>query len=392
MNKLFQKIVISITALALAINLSPLAAVADQYDDFVNSGQLHNLLSDGNFVDVNSLTVQQIQDFLNSNNSWIKDFVDNSDAGHGRSTAQIIWDAAHGKYEASGSYNGINISELTGTVSPKVIMVYLQKEQSLISRTTYNEWAMTASMGYFCYSGVSGDGNNNGCKDIYEGFTKQIENGAWQLRYNYERACGTGFSDYQVGQTIHTSDGGGGYNVNLTNRATSAAYRYTPYVFYSAYNVWNLFNNVYFSGSAPPPPPPDSSSNDTAAYIRTTYTDSVTISGTKNTDHKAYFGNTLIADTGITTWQVIYNLQIGDNSSAVIYKDAGDIEVARKTISVARRKRADANGDSTVNIADLSLLGDTWGQSVTTSTGADFNGDGVVNIADLSILGDNWGQ
>jgi len=46
----------------------------------------------------------------------------------------------------------------------------------------------------------------------------------------------------------------------------------------------------------------------------------------------------------------------------------------------------DANGDSLVNAADLSVLLGQFGQGVAPGTGADFNGDGLVNGADLSVL------
>jgi len=46
----------------------------------------------------------------------------------------------------------------------------------------------------------------------------------------------------------------------------------------------------------------------------------------------------------------------------------------------------DANGDSAVDAADLSVLLGQFGESVTPGTGADFNNDGNVNSADLSVL------
>jgi len=46
----------------------------------------------------------------------------------------------------------------------------------------------------------------------------------------------------------------------------------------------------------------------------------------------------------------------------------------------------DANGDRTVNGADLSVLLGQFGDSVTPGTGADFNASGDVNGADLSVL------
>jgi len=52
----------------------------------------------------------------------------------------------------------------------------------------------------------------------------------------------------------------------------------------------------------------------------------------------------------------------------------------------------DANDDSFVDSADLSVLLFQFTTSVTPGSGADFNGDGVVNSADLSVLLANFGK
>ncbi|MCC6680894.1 MAG: exo-alpha-sialidase [Phycisphaeraceae bacterium] len=52
----------------------------------------------------------------------------------------------------------------------------------------------------------------------------------------------------------------------------------------------------------------------------------------------------------------------------------------------------DANFDDQVNLADLQILGDHWGDSGVHWSAGDFNNDGLVNLADLQILGDHWGQ
>lgn len=366
----------------------PLAtyALSDAQIAFHSSGQSSNVISNEYFLDKDSMTVQQIQSFLDANSSYLKDYSDG-----GRSAAQIIWDAAHGKYEASGSLNGITISEATGTVSPKVILVYLQKEQSLISRTTYQAWAMTASMGYYCYAGVTGDNNGNNCKDIYEGFTKQVENGAWQLRYNYERSSGTGFSDYQVGQAFHTSDG---YDITLTTRATSAVYRYTPYIYYSAYNVWNLFYNVYDfdqgGGIANPDNPP--TENDTAAVSARTSRDTISYSGLKIPNCRVYLGDQIIADLSSSGWSISFTPAIGANTYTLVYKDPDGVTLNSKTFTITKNKRADSNGDDLVDSTELSILADAWGKTVEAYTAGDYNGDGSVDSTDLSILADAWGK
>jgi len=52
----------------------------------------------------------------------------------------------------------------------------------------------------------------------------------------------------------------------------------------------------------------------------------------------------------------------------------------------------DANGDSVVNGADLSVLLSQFGQTVSPGAGADFNNDGQVDGADLSVLLSRFGQ
>lgn len=183
------------------------------------------IIDNSKFIDVNSMSVADIQNFLNSKGGVLKDYSEN-----GRSAAQIIYDAAHGHGDASGSANGIDIHD---TVSPKVILATLQKEQSLITRTDRSDYAFDWAMGYGCpESGPH--------IDTYKGFTKQVEWAAWQFRYNYERADGHGFSGYQVGQTMNFDN----EDVRLENRATSSLYRYTPHIQYSFSNLYlNYFGS-----------------------------------------------------------------------------------------------------------------------------------------------------
>jgi len=192
-----------------------------------------NLISDGTFVDINSMNTGSIQRFLESKNSYLKDFSEN-----GRSAARIIYDASHGYGNASGSINGITINTSSGTVNPQTILVTLQKEQSLITKSTRDDNALRKAMGYACP-------DSGGCNPSYAGFTKQVENAAWQLRYNFERAQGRGFGDYQVGQAFSFDDWNGTHTGIFGNRATASLYRYTPHVYNGNYNFWNLFFNVY---------------------------------------------------------------------------------------------------------------------------------------------------
>ncbi|MBP6930422.1 hypothetical protein KBB60_02355, partial [Patescibacteria group bacterium] len=207
-----------------------LAPSASRAADFNAS----NLISDSNFVNIHAMSASQVQNFLASRGSCLASFSEN-----GRSAAQIIYDASHGYGDASGSINGITINTSTGTVNPGTILTTLQKEQSLVSdpsRCTAN--VLAKAMGYGCP-------DSGGCNPAYAGFTKQVEWGSWQLRYNYERAQGTGFSDYQVGQSFCWNDWNGTNCGRYDNRATASLYRYTPHVYNGNYNFWNLFHNIY---------------------------------------------------------------------------------------------------------------------------------------------------
>ena len=210
---------------------------------FLDHQTYNNVVNDASFTDINSMSSNDIQGFLNDKNSPLKNFNEG-----GRSAAQIIYDAAHGKNEAAGEWGGISITETTGTISPKLILVYLQKEQSLISRSDLPENVLSKAMGYQCYGGVSNDNNLNNCNDRYESFTLQVENAAWQLRYNFEYAKRNykplGFTTHYLSgeQTPMQDEYGNCYNLTIANAATASIYSYTPYVFDSAYNLWKFFN------------------------------------------------------------------------------------------------------------------------------------------------------
>lgn len=217
--------------------LAAIAILLVSFGFYINKAQAafnpNYLISDGTFISVDAMDTPSIQRFLISQNSYLKDFSEG-----GRSAAQIIYDASHGYADASGSINGITINTSTGTVNPRVILTTLQKEQSLISKTSRDDSALRKAMGYACP-------DSGGCNSAYAGFTKQVENASWQLRYNYERSQGHGFGDFQVGKTFSFDDWNGNHSGTFENRATASLYRYTPHVYNGNYNFWNLFFNVY---------------------------------------------------------------------------------------------------------------------------------------------------
>ena len=159
MGKIKQKISIflSITILLAPILMMAGSANAVSSDDFLNNKIYYNLISNRDFVNFDSMNVASIQSFLEhspfNNRSPLADYSEG-----GRSAAQIIYDAAHGRkftVPPTDTYlgedkNGIVLNESTGTINPQVILVFLQKEQSLISGPDDMAYALKHAMGYGC--------------------------------------------------------------------------------------------------------------------------------------------------------------------------------------------------------------------------------------------------
>ncbi len=221
MSRVFHRLTSSM--LLVALMMVPTLAAPPPVQAAAGFNPSH-LVDDSVFVSTDKMDVVAIQRFLELKGSFLASYAEN-----GRTAAQIIYGAAHGVGDASGDCNnttvcsGIDINSSTGTVSPEVILVTLQKEQSLITMATQSDAALRAAMGYGCP-------DSGGCNPAFAGFTKQVEHAAWQLRFNYERAQGHGFADYQVGQAFCTSDVNGSNCGTYDNRATAALYRYTPHV------------------------------------------------------------------------------------------------------------------------------------------------------------------
>lgn len=165
-----------------------------------------------------------------------------------RTAAELIWDASR--------QSGLN---------PQVILVTLEKEQSLITgRKTASEAvlqkALDRAMGFDCPDSA-------GCGNLFPGFYFQLfgnyDSGgnrylgaAKSLMKSFSVTEGRGpiiaGSSAKVGQTLNIENTQGApYNappstmVTLANRATAALYRYTPHVFNGNYNFWKFFQDWF---------------------------------------------------------------------------------------------------------------------------------------------------
>ncbi len=388
MQKIFRPFVIA-TLLTVNFAALPAMAIDTSADNFRNNKYYNQLISDGDYIARTSMSPGDIQSFLAGKGSYLATASPSvlGEGNLGRSAAQIIYDAAQGMYDAAGTLNGITIDTSTGTVSPRVILSTLQKEQSLVTNGSPSQRDLDCAMGYEGGNGCTWMFNN---KPHWAGFTNQVEWAAWQLRYNYERAQGHGFSDYQVGQTVSHADGTGVYAVTYTNRATAALFRYTPYVFNGNYNFWK--NMVLWFGISGNPGSGGANTNDTSTVSIATYRSSFPISGSKQSDARAYFEGELIADTGSTSWSKTFAPTIGIRNYTVEYWNTGGGLLATKLITVDRRKIGDVNGDAKVDLLDVSNMSNSWGQVVKDDASLNLNPevDNVVDLLDISLLANSF--
>ncbi len=131
---------------------------------------------------------------------------------NGESAAHIIW-------QTSQDYN----------INPQVLLVLLEKEQSLITDTWPNSSQYTSATGFACYD------NGTPCQGYAAGFKVQVRKAAnlfHEVLDNRDYDNDGLITNYPVGINYvryNPDSACGGTNLNIQNRATSALYRYTPY-------------------------------------------------------------------------------------------------------------------------------------------------------------------
>ena len=276
MNKPNQKLFSVIMALAMIVTIfSPASvALAEGIDPSFDPGML---IPDSAFTDTGTFgSAAGIQKFLEQNNSVLankaSDFVaklkepdtltkvgledPQPSLSKPRTAAELIYDA--------GMKHGLN---------PQVILVKLEKEQSLITGKFTGDTLqkrLDRAVGFGCP-------DYEGCGEIFLSFYRQLfgtfdgDGARWlgaaaSLSRSFNTDGGRGpMVDAQgrvfgkplvrtskVGDTIVLDNTLGGYEgvqqfqtVKIGNRATAALYRFTPHVFNGNYNFWKLYTRWF---------------------------------------------------------------------------------------------------------------------------------------------------
>ena len=114
-------------------------------------------------------------------------------------------------------------------INPQVMLVTLQKESALVTRTDVSMASYNAAYGWHCPD--TGPGGSANCDPQYAGFFNQAYGMAKQWsRYRVDPAK----YNYRAGQTTTilwnvAESGCGGSTVYIRNTATASLYNYTPY-------------------------------------------------------------------------------------------------------------------------------------------------------------------
>lgn len=236
---IFGVLVIALAGIQLSLAPQAQAANANEF----NPG---NIISDDVFYHGSAMTAAEIQAFLNARlprciigdpgyaagsvrgsntiaNQCLKDF--------STATASKAANAYCAAYQGTSRESAAQIIEkvaLACGISPKVLLVMLEKEQSLVSDSWPYVRQFDVAMGYACPD--SGPGNSANCDSAYYGFHNQVYRSAWQLKVYKANPGSFRYRPFQV-NTIqwHPNVGCGTSQVYIENWATASLYIYTPY-------------------------------------------------------------------------------------------------------------------------------------------------------------------
>ena len=211
----------------------------------------NNIISDLEILDYTSMDLADIQEFLENKKSYLANYSCPDSSGVVRKASEIIYNAAAKNYDCDGAVMSDNPTEEEKiskcrkvTISPKFLLVLLQKEQSLIEESSPSERNLNWATGYGCP-------DSGGCNARWQGFGKQVNSAALQFR------------DYLDNPQFYTYKAGNTYTISNTNRdplivtpanqATAALYNYTPHVYngnFNFYKIWQRwFTKIYPDGS-----------------------------------------------------------------------------------------------------------------------------------------------
>lgn len=208
------------------------------------------IISDSEILDETTMELVDIQNFLNSKGSYLKNYSTTNHDDISKTAAEIIYDASVNNYDCDDVALSDNptlaerkLKCQPTSINPQFLLVLLQKEQGLIEKSaiekqTQLDWAT----GYGCP-------DTGGCNERWKGFGKQVNSASLQF---YDYITSPELYKYKMGETYEFTNPYNSINdeettiVTPANKATAALYNYTPHVYNGNYNFWKIWNR-YFS-------------------------------------------------------------------------------------------------------------------------------------------------
>ena len=226
-----------------------------------------NIIADDVFYALGTMTVTQIQAFLDTQGSscvagqqpCLKSYRVTTPSKAAESGLCAAYAGASN--ESAASIIG-KVSDACG-INPRVLIVLLQKETSLVTKTQPTTASYDRATGYGCPdTGPNGTAN---CNAAYYGFFNQLYRAARQYLLYRNNPTGYAYQAGRVNNIPYNPDKTCGTEaVNIANQATAGLYNYTPYVpnaaalanltgtgdscsSYGNRNFWRLFNQWFGS-------------------------------------------------------------------------------------------------------------------------------------------------
>lgn len=239
-----RAIAVAISAVLLGTGLSvieqPQPAEAINAADF-DPGYI---ISDELFYDGKAMTEAQIQSFLNArigtcNNSNCLNIY--KQTTQDRAPSERCLQGYKGAANESAARIIFKV-QTSCNISAKVILVTLQKEQSLVTSKSPSLSTLERAMGYYCPDDPTRPG---WCNPIYGGFFNQVLNAAAQFQRYRLHPASYGHRIGTQNVRYHPTTSCGSRSVNIRNAATAGLYNYTPYTPNQA-----AMNNLYGIGDS----------------------------------------------------------------------------------------------------------------------------------------------
>jgi hypothetical protein len=239
------------------------------------------VISNDNMRAANSMSEAQVQAFLDVQPGVLKSLVTTDYAGaEGKKASKIIWQACQ-----------------AWQISPKVMLTMLQKEQSLLTRTTLDKNTLSRAIGAGCP-----DAHTN----RYPGFGQQMWNGARMLS-SYGEGNPSFPTYYEgIGKTIY-KDAKYGTTLHPKNLATFKLYVYNPSIPGNT-NFWTIYRRYFGSTFANPRMRAvykfRKYSNGTYLYT-TSLAERYRLHYTAERKHWDYYGPKFSVDTSVTSTSTV---------------------------------------------------------------------------------------